>query len=139
MDWSDWFHAHMRMPGTIEKSILLLGSSALAEDTEEKFLDDEAVKRVWQETKPKDSVVVNGSKYLYIRDIIEGHDGYSISLYQKVKSDLSNDDEPNILFSARMDTLLWVGNFNNKNITTVVPFVESIAMHVFSHMVQSEE
>lgn len=139
MNWSDWFYEHMRMPGTIDRSILLLGSSPLAEDTEEAFLDEEAVKRVWQESKPKDSVYINGCKYLYIRDIIEGHDGYSISIYQKVKSDETDEDEPNILFCARMDTLLWVGRFHNKNIGKVVPFVESIALHVFSHMVQSEE
>ncbi|KAI5189640.1 hypothetical protein NEMIN01_0593 [Nematocida minor] len=139
MNWSEYFHAYMLMPGTIEESVLLSGSSVIATDASENFLDANAIELVWQRTFPKDSVMISGSKYLYIKDIVGGQDGYSISLYQKVKSEGASEEGPNILFVAEMDTLLWVGNFNNNQKAQVIPFVESIASHIFTHIVQSEE
>lgn len=140
MDWSDWFHANMTMPGTIDKGMLLLGSSFLARNTEEELLDENAMQCVWQNKEPKDPLVVNGQKYMYIKDIIQGHEGYSISIYQKLKGDeIEESKETNSIFTARMDTLLWVGTFHKKDTPKVVSFVDSIAMDLFSYIIQTEE
>ncbi|KAH9386449.1 uncharacterized protein NEMAJ01_1345 [Nematocida major] len=140
MDWSEYFHAYMQMPESIRECALLSGSSVVATQYTDGFLSEETVGSLWQETTPKNSVIIHDAKYLYVRDIVEGQDGYSISFYQKVKSAGEEDpEEANVLFAARMDTLLWVGSFNNNQKSKVIPFVESIASHIYTHIVQSEE
>ncbi|KAI5159983.1 hypothetical protein NEAUS03_0766 [Nematocida ausubeli] len=139
MDWSDYFSTYMQLPGTIKEGALVYEYSVIAQDTNEIFLEETVIRQLWQDTKPKESVVIKGAKYLYIKDIVDEQDGYSISLYQKVKSQGEDPEEANGLFSARMDTLLWVGTFNNNQKTQVISFVEPIASHIFTHIVQNEE
>ncbi|KAI5165544.1 hypothetical protein NEIG_00806 [Nematocida sp. ERTm5] len=139
MDWSDYFNTYMQMPGVIREAALIYESSVIANESTDAFLDQLAIQQLWQKTKPKDSVIIGGAKYLYIKDIVDEQDGYSISLYQKVKTDSDDPEEANGMFASCMDTLLWVGTFNNNQKTQVISFMEPISSHIFTHIVQNEE
>ncbi|EIJ89268.1 hypothetical protein NEPAR06_0767 [Nematocida parisii] len=139
MDWSDYFNTYMKMPGIIRQAALIYESSVIANESTDTFLDKRAIRRLWQKKKPKDSVIIGGAKYLYIRDIVDEQDGYSISLYQKVKDDSDDPEEANVMFVSCMDNLLWVGTFNNNQKTQVISFMEPISSHIFAHIVQNEE
>lgn len=138
MNWSEYFQMYMQMPESINESVLLSGPSVIGSAAQEDFMSERTIESLWEEKVPKDSVHIRGLKYLYVREIIEGSDGYSISFYQKVKGE-EKEGDPNVLFAARMDTLLWVGVFNNNEKAKVIPFVESLASHIYTHIVQNEE
>ncbi|OAG29707.1 hypothetical protein NEDG_00840 [Nematocida displodere] len=137
--WSEYFNKHMQLPNIITESALVYESSVLASSTENVFIEDSEITKAWDSNCPREAIVINEEKYFYMRDLCDGQDGYSLSLYQKVKAPEDAPGETTVLFVARMDSFLWVGKFNGQHRTEVIPYVESIASYIFMYFIKREE
>lgn len=135
-EWSEYFHKNMQMPELIRQNALFYDAQVLASNTNEVILDSTGIVKARNPQVPREAINIGDAKFFYVRDICDDKDGYSLSLYQKVKK---ADEKEETLFIARMDNFLWAGRFYNEHRAEVVPYVEAVASYIFMYFVQREE
>ncbi|KAI5172040.1 hypothetical protein NEFER03_1285 [Nematocida sp. LUAm3] len=137
--WSDLFHQHMQMPNIIEESFFLIENSIIATTAKELLLDEAAIGNAKHQENPRPPIQIGDRKFLYLKDIIEDQDGFSLSLYSRIKKEDDEEGASNVMFVARMDTLTWMGQFHNNNQSQVIPYVENTASYLYNYLMQSKE
>lgn len=138
-EWSDFFNEHMQFPEVIKDNALFWEESILAANTEEEILDQSAVRSAWKKTLPRDAIIVKDRKFLFMKDIVNDQEGFSLSIYQRIKAETDKEGDSNIMFVSRMDNLMWAGVFSSQNTGKAVPHIESMSSYIFTHLLQGED
>jgi len=130
-EWEGYFRGVMQLPSQIEKDALLYSSSVIAYDEKYRMLSESEIETINMPPEERAPLMLNDEKFIRVGPHLE-FDGWSLLLYKKIGGEESAREKIT-LFVARMNELVWIGQFRDENQPVVVRHIEDKMKDLFNY------